>query len=76
MDQEWTWTGSGPELDNTGPNPLWIQSVCLDWTLDTGQPKSNPFILCVVEKCAGCSKPLKEDGFFALGELYHKSCFR
>jgi len=28
------------------------------------------------KKCAGCSKPLKEDGFFALGELYHKSCFR
>ena len=28
------------------------------------------------EKCAGCSKPLKEDGFFALGQLYHKNCFR
>jgi len=28
------------------------------------------------KKCAGCSKPLKEDGFFALGQLYHKNCFR
>ena len=28
------------------------------------------------EKCAACSKPLVEDGFFAVGQLYHKTCFR
>ena len=27
-------------------------------------------------KCAGCGKPLLEDGFFALGALYHRPCFR
>ena len=29
-----------------------------------------------IEKCAACSKPLVEDGFFAVGQLYHKACFR
>jgi len=28
------------------------------------------------KKCAACLKPLVDDGFFALGRLYHKSCFR
>jgi len=28
------------------------------------------------KKCASCLKPLLDDGFFALGQLYHKSCFR
>ena len=29
-----------------------------------------------LENCAGCTKPLLDDGFFALGQLYHKNCFR
>ena len=37
---------------------------------------SQKSITSISEKCAGCSKPLKEDGFFALGQLYHKNCFR
>jgi len=28
------------------------------------------------KKCASCSKPLTDDGFFALGKLFHKNCFR
>eukprot|EP00090_Calanus_glacialis_P010350 TRINITY_DN18737_c0_g1_i1.p1 TRINITY_DN18737_c0_g1~~TRINITY_DN18737_c0_g1_i1.p1 ORF type:complete len:383 (-),score=90.96 TRINITY_DN18737_c0_g1_i1:399-1547(-) len=28
------------------------------------------------KKCASCLKPLADDGFFALGQLFHKSCFR
>ena len=39
-------------------------------------PRNNQFQCLLSEKCAGCSKPLKEDGFFALGQLYHKNCFR
>ena len=30
----------------------------------------------ISEKCASCLKPLADDGFFALGQLFHKSCFR
>ena len=30
----------------------------------------------ISEKCAECLKPLADDGFFALGQLFHKSCFR
>jgi len=28
------------------------------------------------KKCAACSKVLTDDGFFAMGKLYHKTCFR
>jgi len=28
------------------------------------------------KKCAACSKVLTDDGFFALGKIYHKGCFR
>lgn len=28
------------------------------------------------KKCSSCLKPLTDDGFFALGKLYHKTCFR
>ena len=33
-------------------------------------------ILLLAEKCALCLKPLSEDGFYALGKLFHKECFR
>ena len=26
--------------------------------------------------CAACEKPLTDDGFFAMGALYHQACFR
>lgn len=35
---------------------------------------SNSFF--PLEKCAACNKALVDDGFFAVGKLYHKSCFR
>jgi len=28
------------------------------------------------KNCASCLKPLLDDGFFALGQLFHKACFR
>ena len=59
----------GPTL--CGPIRLFRARTLEHWT-NTIQ---SIHFLCL-EKCAGCSKPLKEDGFFALGELYHKSCFR
>ena len=37
----------------------------------------NKSIFCIfAEKCTACLKPLEEDGVFALGQLYHKACFR
>ena len=33
-------------------------------------------LILAPEKCAACNKALVDDGFFAVGKLYHKSCFR
>ena len=38
--------------------------------------RGKRLILNLLEKCASCLKPLADDGFFALGQLFHKACFR